>query len=406
MHHTRLAVLTIAVMLAIVACSSTSTSATSVPASVNPSTAAPSEAAPAATGGAVSIANFSFQPATITVPVGTMVTWTNNDGGNHTDRVIAAVIVGPGVTVPTGTVIVAGWKLKLAIETAPPVAAGAASEGAAVDGLTEAGTEVAGVDVLEQATIASMARCVRTARRCGASRALLSLRPVDRGATGRAAPEVRRVVRFGAMRAFGSTPPSHRDPMSVPSGQAGDEASGPASPWIHRRPSRPERQEQVPPRMGAMSSRQVRGRRSERRAPRGPASFHRRRRRFGPRDGLWRSGLGCGSLRCLGGRHGNGLEGLVGHVDGLDVAAELGHLAAIRSASSPLRKDTNGSLATGELSADARLSSVFMPRPLWWKAPRTHHRPRRPTASEAPRSRGRGRCRALRLAAGARPCWS
>jgi plastocyanin len=84
MHHTRLAVLTIAVMLAIAACSSTSTSATSVPASVNPSAVASSEAAPAAIGSAVSIANFSFQPATITVPVGTTVTWTNNDSANHT----------------------------------------------------------------------------------------------------------------------------------------------------------------------------------------------------------------------------------------------------------------------------------------------------------------------------------
>jgi plastocyanin len=32
----------------------------------------------------VAIANFSFQPATITVPVGTTVTWTNNDSASHT----------------------------------------------------------------------------------------------------------------------------------------------------------------------------------------------------------------------------------------------------------------------------------------------------------------------------------
>jgi plastocyanin len=84
MHHTRLAVLAIAVTLAIAACSSSSTPATSVPATAAPSAAAPSEAVPPTTGSAVAIANFSFQPATITVPVGTTVTWTNNDSASHT----------------------------------------------------------------------------------------------------------------------------------------------------------------------------------------------------------------------------------------------------------------------------------------------------------------------------------
>jgi plastocyanin len=32
----------------------------------------------------VSIASFSFQPAALTVSVGTTVTWTNNDSANHT----------------------------------------------------------------------------------------------------------------------------------------------------------------------------------------------------------------------------------------------------------------------------------------------------------------------------------
>jgi plastocyanin len=47
-------------------------------------TAAP--AAPAAPAGpnAVSITNFAFAPATLTVPVGTSVTWTNLDGEPHT----------------------------------------------------------------------------------------------------------------------------------------------------------------------------------------------------------------------------------------------------------------------------------------------------------------------------------
>lgn len=75
MRNTRPLVLTIAVMLAIAACSGTSTP---VP------TAAPSVGPPASTGSAVSIVNFSFQPATITIPVGTTVVWTNNDSTGHT----------------------------------------------------------------------------------------------------------------------------------------------------------------------------------------------------------------------------------------------------------------------------------------------------------------------------------
>jgi len=46
---------------------------------------APSPApAPAASGNAVSISNFAFSPASITVPAGTKVTWTNNDSAPHT----------------------------------------------------------------------------------------------------------------------------------------------------------------------------------------------------------------------------------------------------------------------------------------------------------------------------------
>ena len=40
--------------------------------------------APAASGNAVSISNFAFSPASITVPAGTKVTWTNNDSAPHT----------------------------------------------------------------------------------------------------------------------------------------------------------------------------------------------------------------------------------------------------------------------------------------------------------------------------------
>jgi OOP family OmpA-OmpF porin len=41
------------------------------------------ESAPSAGGNTVTIADFAFSPATLTVPVGTAVTWTNQDGSNH-----------------------------------------------------------------------------------------------------------------------------------------------------------------------------------------------------------------------------------------------------------------------------------------------------------------------------------
>jgi plastocyanin len=96
MHHFRLAVLMVAVTLAVAACSGSYTPAPSAPPSVAKSATtslatasaavpvAPSAAASAATGDVVSIANFSFQPATITISVGTTVTWTNTDSAGHT----------------------------------------------------------------------------------------------------------------------------------------------------------------------------------------------------------------------------------------------------------------------------------------------------------------------------------
>jgi plastocyanin len=52
---------------------------------IGASTGRPARARPAAQATqAVSIVNFSFQPATLTVPAGTRVTWTNNDSVAHT----------------------------------------------------------------------------------------------------------------------------------------------------------------------------------------------------------------------------------------------------------------------------------------------------------------------------------
>jgi len=83
MRHARLAVLIFPAVLALAACSGSSTLApTASPSSAPPPAA--SAAPPAAAGSTVSIASFSFQPAALTVSVGTTVTWTNNDSASHT----------------------------------------------------------------------------------------------------------------------------------------------------------------------------------------------------------------------------------------------------------------------------------------------------------------------------------
>lgn len=52
----------------------------------NSSTPAPAQPSPSPGGiqNAVSISNLAFSPALITIPVGTKVTWTNNDPTTHT----------------------------------------------------------------------------------------------------------------------------------------------------------------------------------------------------------------------------------------------------------------------------------------------------------------------------------
>jgi len=65
-------------------CSSSTPAAT--PAATPPpaTSGSSSTAAPAAAGTAVTIANFAFSPAEVTVKVGDTVTWTNNDSVPHT----------------------------------------------------------------------------------------------------------------------------------------------------------------------------------------------------------------------------------------------------------------------------------------------------------------------------------
>ena len=93
---------------AVAACGgSASTPAASTAASPAASPAAPSEAAPsdapAAGGGdAVTIANFAFGPASLSVAAGTTVTWTNNDSAPHTatadDGSFDSSSIAPGAT--------------------------------------------------------------------------------------------------------------------------------------------------------------------------------------------------------------------------------------------------------------------------------------------------------------------
>jgi amicyanin len=56
-----------------------------MPGMQSPPASATTADAPAPQGGtAVSISDFKFNPATLTVPVGATVTWTNKDGEPHT----------------------------------------------------------------------------------------------------------------------------------------------------------------------------------------------------------------------------------------------------------------------------------------------------------------------------------
>ena len=67
-----------------------------------PSEAAPSEAPAAGGGDAVSIKNFAFGPASLSVAAGSTVTWTNDDSAAHTvtadDGAFDSSSIAPGST--------------------------------------------------------------------------------------------------------------------------------------------------------------------------------------------------------------------------------------------------------------------------------------------------------------------
>jgi len=71
--------LVLVALVALAGCSSSTPAATST----TPSTSG-SSSAPAAKGTAVTIANFAFSPANVTIKAGDTVTWTNNDTVAHT----------------------------------------------------------------------------------------------------------------------------------------------------------------------------------------------------------------------------------------------------------------------------------------------------------------------------------
>jgi plastocyanin len=101
MRHLQATILTVVVALTVATCSGPSTP---TPAGAAPTAAPPAAAsgAPAAGASAVTIAGFAFAPATITVSVGTTVTWTNNDSTGHTvtadDGSFASGTLAPGAT--------------------------------------------------------------------------------------------------------------------------------------------------------------------------------------------------------------------------------------------------------------------------------------------------------------------
>ena len=89
---------------ALAACggSGSSPAASAAASAAAPSEAAPSEAPAAGGGDAVTIANFAFGPASLSVAAGTTVTWTNDDSAAHTatadDGSFDSSSIAPGAT--------------------------------------------------------------------------------------------------------------------------------------------------------------------------------------------------------------------------------------------------------------------------------------------------------------------
>lgn len=93
MRRTLIIGLAISASLALAACGgsasptaappSLAASAAGASAAASPAASATASQAAAAGGSAITIQNFAFAPASLTVKAGTTVTWTNNDSPNH-----------------------------------------------------------------------------------------------------------------------------------------------------------------------------------------------------------------------------------------------------------------------------------------------------------------------------------
>jgi len=84
MHRTLIIGLAISASLALAACGSSASPAAAPPsAAASPAASAAASQAAAAGASAITIQNFAFAPASLTVKAGTTVTWTNNDSPTH-----------------------------------------------------------------------------------------------------------------------------------------------------------------------------------------------------------------------------------------------------------------------------------------------------------------------------------
>jgi plastocyanin len=71
-------------LIAVVAVFAACGGATATPAGATPAAATAAASSPAGAAQAASIVDFGFNPATLTVPLNTTVTWTNTGGAAHT----------------------------------------------------------------------------------------------------------------------------------------------------------------------------------------------------------------------------------------------------------------------------------------------------------------------------------
>ena len=84
MRRTLIIGLAISASLALAACGSSASPAAAPPsAAASPAASAAASQAAAAGASAITIQNFAFAPASLTVKAGTTVTWTNNDSPTH-----------------------------------------------------------------------------------------------------------------------------------------------------------------------------------------------------------------------------------------------------------------------------------------------------------------------------------